>query len=307
MSVFKTTKGRAVAHCHVPSPPPCNLREVTAKEVKAARAWMKEHFPDAIEVRPPTFAYNCFGYALAESHGWFLEAQPFFDDDFFDVPFDQPQVGDVLVYMKKTAVAHTAVVTRVDGDSITELQSKWGAMPEVLHTLTEVPAAYGKPAFLLRRTEDSAPHAMLTGESERRDEQVTQEAVRELIERLSEPDVYVELMLASTEEVRRTIIETLPWVRDLIAIGPKAEKAVLEFFSRDETQNNDQLSGIALYLLQRIPSEKAVRPLARYIRSGKVPAINRDLAAQAFLTSADIDVAGEDPVSVAFNMAERFL
>lgn len=180
-------------------------------------------------------------------------------------------------------------------------------MPEVLHTLAEIPGAYGKPTFLLRRAVGGVPHTALTDESERRDESVTQEAVRELIERFSNPDVYIELLLASTEEVRRTIIESLPGIKELIAIGPEAGRTVLEFFSREETQSNDQLSGIALYLLQRLPSKEAVRPLAKYIRSGSVPIINSDLAANAFLTSAGIDAGGEDPMSVAFREAEGFL
>ena len=66
-------------------------------------------------------------------------------------------------------------------------------------------------------------------------------------------------------------------------------------------------AGVALYLLQRIPSEQAVQPLARYLKSGRVSGMNSELASQAFLTTARIDSVNEDPVFVATHEAEKFL
>ena len=134
---------------------------------------------------------------------------------------------------------------------------------------------------------------------------MTQRAI-DAIEQLYHRDVRAELMLASRPEVRRAIIESLPSVKELIEIGPEAGPAILDFFERDATQADDELAGVALYLLQRIPSDKAVRPLARYLRSGKLSGMNSELAAQAFLTTVGIETVSEDPVAAALKAAEKF-
>jgi len=134
---------------------------------------------------------------------------------------------------------------------------------------------------------------------------MTQRAIN-AIEQLYDRDVRAELMLASRPEVRRAIIESLPSVKELIEIGPEAAPVILDFFEREATQTDDELAGVALYLLQRIPSNQAVRPLARYLRSGKLSGMNSELAAQAFLTTVGIETVSEDPIAVAFKAAEKF-
>jgi hypothetical protein len=135
---------------------------------------------------------------------------------------------------------------------------------------------------------------------------MTQRAI-DALERLYDRDVRVELMLASRPEVRRAIIESLPSVKELLELGPEAGPDILNFFEREDIQADDGLAGVALYLLQRIPSEQAVKPLARYLKSGKLSGMNSELAAQAFLTTARIESVNDDPVSVAIREADKFI
>lgn len=153
MSVFRTSKGRFVSHCHVPGTSPCKARDVTPDEVEEARDYMARKFPNATEVKPPTWRYSCFGLALANGHGWFESPTAILADDFFNVDMEDVEVGDVVVYFnfEISRIAHTAIVTAVEDGKIVELRSKWGANAEMLHTLLEVPEVYGEPISLVRR------------------------------------------------------------------------------------------------------------------------------------------------------------
>lgn len=136
---------------------------------------------------------------------------------------------------------------------------------------------------------------------------MSKEAIRKAIDRLREdPDVRVQLKLASTPEVRRAIIASLPAVKDLVEMGSEASQDVLALFEREETAENDELVGVALYLLQRVPTQEAARPLARFIKSDRLTTINNDLAAQAFLQSAGIQGVSEDPFSLAKREANNY-
>ena len=153
MALFRTDRGRVVQHCHVPGASPCKAHDVTASEIEEARDYMQRHFPDAREVRPPTWKYSCVGFALANRHGWFESTHALLADNYFEVDMAQPRVDDVVVYFNFdiNRVAHVAIVTEVDDDEIVELRSKWGANAEMLHTLYKVPKVYGKPISLVRR------------------------------------------------------------------------------------------------------------------------------------------------------------
>ncbi|HEY0319573.1 MAG TPA: hypothetical protein VGC66_01240 [Pyrinomonadaceae bacterium] len=300
MSVFKTSKGRAVKHFHVTA-----ANELTPTLVQAARNLIKKEHPNVIEIQAPTCRYNCHGFAYADSHGWFDYATKFISDDYEEVDMDSPHEGDVLMYKKKGLIAHSAVVTRVDGNEIVELQSKWGGLAEVFHAPRDVPNAYGSPSFLLRRLPDFVP--LEAGEINMNEEEMRRETIKLAIDKLWEPDIYVRVMLASSPEVARMIIEELPGVRELIDIGAEAGKAALDLFESGRTNKNHLVTSISLYLLQRIPTKEAAQPLARFIRSEEFTCVNRELLADAFLSSAGIETVSDDPMSIAFKEAEKFL
>jgi len=112
---------------------------------------MATHFPNAVEVRPPSRKYNCFGYAYAQAHGWFDDPEFFIEDDFSEVPMNQARIGDVLVYEKSGDMTHSAIVMTVTSGEIKTLRSKWGKLAAVIHKPREVHRAYGHPVRLLRR------------------------------------------------------------------------------------------------------------------------------------------------------------
>lgn len=310
MATFRTTQGRAVAHCHVGmDTEECDwLRAVTDEEAEAASDWVTRHFPGVTEVRPATLNYNCFGRAFARRHGWFEISRTFLDDDFEPGSLDAPAVGDVVLYKRGSRIRHAAVVTLVENGEIKQLISKWGGMPEVLHGLDEVPARYG-PAVALHKRRPSGLHFVAGAEEkdaggEDMSEDEFSSAFRQFLSR----DTHFELMLSSTREGREDIIASLPEVQMLLERSPDADDAVVEFFQKDDTQNNPDAAGIALYLLQHMPSEAAARAVALHIDQGRVSNVNRQLAAQAFLASADIQHDEvEDIVEVAAREAKAFL
>lgn len=111
--------------------------------------------------------------------------------------------------------------------------------------------------------------------------------VNELLAKLYEDGVRFKLMLGSSDEVKKAIIENLPEVKNLKQLGKKAGRAALELFEKEGTQKDDQLTGILLHLLQleQVGVGEAVGPLIVYLSRKKGSRLNRELAAQAFLTS----------------------
>ena len=100
-------------------------------------------------------------------------------------------------------------------------------------------------------------------------------------------------MLASIDDVTTRIIGTLPYVQFLLQGDEKADAdvgtAVLKLFVKKQTQRDDRLTSILLYLLSRIPVKEAATPLFKYLFSGTHPSLNRELAGQAFLASAGVE------------------
>lgn len=306
MAVFKTGQGRPVSHCHIPTPP-CAREEHSSDQLEVISAWLKRHHPETEELQQATREYNCHGHALAASHGWFNDPRLFFADDYFEVSFENPQVGDVVIYYNDGVLMHTAVITRVSNGQTITLHSKWGDGPEVSHSLLDVMEEYGRPVRILRRRAGLEPLVALTSEVSMTDVEATEERIKKAIERFSDPDIYLRVIFASTPEAARKIIESLPGVMEMIDIGSEAGRAVLSFLEGEEILVGDQLSSIALYLLQRIPTKEATQPLARLIKSSKFTGVNRHLAAEAFLTSSGIETISEDPLLVALREAENFL
>lgn len=307
MSVFRTRLKRAVRHCHIPDEP-CRRQDLTPSEIQVHRQQISINFPDAEETGAPTWQYNCHGHALAASHGWFNNEKPFFADNYTEVSFASPQEEDVVVYVNefngRPLIMHTAVVTRVEAGEITRVRSKWGHGPELSHQLRDLPRILGSPRMLLRLRPPVNLLSSLTGSEKMTEHNVT-EAVQEVMLTLSEPSVYIQVAYASTPEALRVIIESLPGVEELLAIGPDAGRAALNLLENQETDN--ELSSIALYLLQRIPTPGAAKVLATTFNQRKFTGLNMHLAADALLTYADIEEVSEDPLKAAFRAAEKLM
>ena len=150
MGVITTTQGREVPHCHMPQSP-CKHIDFNAGELADARAWMDRHFPDATELEPASRRFNCHGFAYARVHGgWFNRPTLFNEDDYVEV--QTPRKGDIVSYFNhRGRLAHSAVVEEITEGQITQLSSKWGEGPAVLHELLEVPSDYGQPKLIRRR------------------------------------------------------------------------------------------------------------------------------------------------------------
>lgn len=136
-------------------------------------------------------------------------------------------------------------------------------------------------------------------------EPTQRKAIQRAIKRFSDPDVYYQVMLASSPAAARKIVESLPGVRELVEVGPDAGSSVVDLLQKEETLNNKLLSSIALYLAWRIPSQESKETLARLIISRRFTGINSQLAAEAFLKSAGIEVRREDAISTALREAQK--
>jgi len=112
-------------------------------------------------------------------------------------------------------------------------------------------------------------------------------------------------MLASSPAAAKKIVESLPGVRELVGLGTDAGTSVADLLQKEEVLNNKLLTSIALYLAWRIPTEQTKEALARLIISRRFRGINSQLAAEAFLTSAGIQVPREDFISAALREAQK--
>jgi hypothetical protein len=129
--------------------------------------------------------------------------------------------------------------------------------------------------------------------------------IKTAIARFSVRTVNRQLMLASSPEAAKKITESLPGVKELIEIGPKAGLAALDLLNQ-EVSNDNQLVTIALYLLWRIPTQPATDALARDIVARQFTGINAELAAEVLLDSLGTDVAQqEDRVVAALREAKK--
>jgi len=137
-------------------------------------------------------------------------------------------------------------------------------------------------------------------------EPTKREAIQREIQKFLDPDVYQAVMLASSPAAAKKIVESLPGVRELVGLGTDAGTSIAELLQKEEVLNNKLLTSIALYLAWRIPNPETHEELARLIISRRFRGINSELAAEAFLTSAGIDVPREDRISAALREAKNF-
>jgi hypothetical protein len=299
MPQIKTSQGRPVSHRH---------SEVTLSQetIAAAREWMERHFPNAVEKKQASCNYNCHGFTLANRHGWFDDPTRFLEDDFEKIAMNEARVGDLLIYKKGDRIAHSASVTKVFEGRILKVRSKWGAQSEVIHHPDDVDDDFGCPNSLYRKRSDAEPPDFKDDDLDFTDAEAVNIFIRNAFERLSEPNVYLKLMIASTPEVARSIIADLPGVSELIRIGPMAGKVALEVFETAAARQNHFVTNITSYILQWIPMEEARRPLARFLLTQQVNCFDQDLVAEAFLASSGIEVESNFR-SVAFREAQKFV
>ena len=131
------------------------------------------------------------------------------------------------------------------------------------------------------------------------------ESALHALETLSEPSVYVQVAYASTPDAARMIIESLPAVGELLSLGPEAGRAALRLLEREGEEGDDELTSIALYVLQRVPTEGAGKLLAEAFTRQQFSGLNQYLAAEALLTYADVEKVSEDTLTAATRAAEK--
>lgn len=306
MTTTKTSRDTIVKHnCHI-TDAGCGTKPLTPAEILFMRQTLSTEHPNAVEITGETKEYNCHGFALAGAHGWYNFPQPFLEDDFFSVPFSSPLVGDVVVYFRDdiSTPTHTAVVISVIDNRIMRVRSKWGGWGVLEHGLMDVRPSFGKARELKRRNSGLAPFAALTDELAMT-EKSTQVIIDRAIKSFSDPSVYLEVLLASTPELAEKIIEEIPGVQEILDIGQEATPAVVDFLKSEETQASEEKTNIALYLLQRIPNEVAVKPLADALSERRFTGISLQLAADALLSASHTEALAEDHVAEALRMAEE--
>jgi hypothetical protein len=222
MSELKTSKGHLVEHEH-------KHPDLDAAELGMARSYMRDFFPTVVEVRRPTRDYNCHGFAMAHRHGWVTVPDPFYFDDFVGASFESPVRGDVVLYMRKSLVTHTARVVKVGRDGQIELvRSKWGEAAEVVHKVEDVPNVYGTRMTLLRSiTRMGADEAVEYAEDFTIPEVEEFASSQASVSDRSDEHSQLNLMLASTPEVEQRIVESISR-RQRSSTRPFSSPAVVE-------------------------------------------------------------------------------
>lgn len=306
MTVFRTSKLHPVTHsCHK-GEVACAKKPLVAANIAAFVASLGTVFPTAVKVGEPDGEFNCHGFSFADSHGFFFDPTLFISDDHFEVPLSQPRIDDVLVYINGILQAHSARVIEVNDNQITRVRSKWGSMGLVEHAPDDVSPDYGPPTRLFRRNVVGETHVFLT-ESLVMEEVDKQAAIDEAVTKFIDPSVQYRVMLASSPEVAKLIIERLPGVQELLALGSEvAGKAAVELLNKEETQENEALSGIALHILEMASHEETAPDLARAVRENKFSGINQHLAADALLSAAKAEPLTTDKIKAAKVIAEEF-
>jgi hypothetical protein len=128
--------------------------------------------------------------------------------------------------------------------------------------------------------------------------------IKHAIERLRDPRIKYKVNLASSAEVAKDIVDSLPGVKELKEAGPQAAKAVLELLQDEETLADSNLTTISLRILKSYPSEEVKLALAKPISERRFRGLNSEFAAETFLTAAQLAI-DENPVPIALEEAIR--
>ena len=93
---------------------------------------------------PPTNSYDCHGYVFAGGDTWIDDDQvpTILAENGYSVT-TTPVVGDILIYRFNGNIKHSAVITEMQGNNITKVNSKWGLWGLYSHAPNDVPVNYG--------------------------------------------------------------------------------------------------------------------------------------------------------------------
>ncbi len=134
-----------------------NVRRRFERHPSARRAgvqiWQQKH-PN-IELRSTTQSYNCVGMIFASRRTWVdpSSVQMILDEDEYRKlsEIKEVKVGDVVVYRRDTQeIRHVAIILErkanvADASWEVTVLSQWGGEGEFVHSLDDVPSAYGRP------------------------------------------------------------------------------------------------------------------------------------------------------------------
>ena len=118
--------------------------------------------------------------------------------------------------------------------------------------------------------------------------------IQRALAEFSSPLTQFQLMLASTPQVLREAASRLQPVQDLIELdktNPGTRKAIVEFFERPEIQADEELTGITLFTLTKLPSKEAVPAISRYLEAGNFSPFNGSLAVEALKEAVAVATA----------------
>jgi|SRR5215471_12276574 len=132
-------------------------------------------------------------------------------------------------------------------------------------------------------------------------------SIEKALTRLADPEVNTEVDLASSLIVAKDIIHSLPGVKRLRRDGPKVSSAVLNLLARTDTLKEENLTSIALHILEAYPSEDVKLALAPGIVARWYLGFNTFLAAETFLKAAGIRAKPKDVIAVAQREAKKIV
>lgn len=168
----------------------------------------------------------------------------------------------------------------------------------ILRTGPSKPGGGGSVPFNAPTPPIGGPEAAAAETLDASTDEGVQDDIKKALEELSARDTQFMLMLASTAEVLRAAASQLKPITDLIELsdtGPEARsavvRAVIEFFEKPETQADEQIIGLTLFLMSKIPSKEAVVPIARYLATREFSLFNGGLAADALRASITMEPA----------------
>src|SRR5262249_47803237 len=210
-------------------------------------------------------------------------AKPFIDDDVTEIPFAQARPGDIVSYRRNKKLKHSGIVEQVSNGIITEVRSKWGAWRQLSMTFMMcIPRMGGLKSCV----DQMVPDSNHSDDQSRQSKMNREETVRNALESISRPEVHYQVLLASTPDVAMDIVEMLPGVKELVALGPEAEEAALSLLKTEKGISANNRATIGLYLLHHINTPRTTRALADAVSKEQFKGINKELAASAFLRSA---------------------
>jgi hypothetical protein len=233
-SDYRTSKGNTAPDFHLQS------GESTPTQITQFKNYVETQFNPAKVVRDATASYNCHAFAHANRHAWFNEITKFLEDDYYQFTPGQLRVGDVCVYVKGGELSHSAVITVLAGNTIVELRSKWGQMPEVLHGPTNVPDVYGSIVYYLRKR-----GTKLIDMDEPTNEDFDNK-VDDLLYSLTMEEKITLLKLASTPSVIKTILNEFSEFTELKLYGSIAGQKIIDYIAKSDDESLIILSFAAL-------------------------------------------------------------